>query len=212
MANRGYLLLSILFSALVASALFVLGLRSVIGPIANVMMFLAGLFTMALLSAFHRFLEETDTALLQVTFNEQAAASQIETVAKRAGVDVIEAEIVTSPQDIGDISPDDLLGQDNSLALAKLRIDIERELRRLAKFANLDGTSHFIGIRQLTEELAKRELLDRDIIGVINDILPVANSAIHGREVQTETAAAIIRQGRQVILLLRATLNKLQQT
>lgn len=212
MANRGYLLLSIFFAVIVASALFILGFRSVIDPLANIMMFLAGLFTMASLSAFHRFLEESDTPYFQITFNEQAAASQIETAAKRTGVDVVEAEIVTSPIESGDISTDDLLGQDSSLALAKLRIDIERELRQLAKVARLNSASDFIGIRRLTEELAKRHLLDNDLIGVINNILPAANQAIHGGEVPTETAAAIVRQGKQLIVLLRATLNKIQKS
>jgi hypothetical protein len=209
MQSRRYLLLAVLFSAVVASALLVVALRPLVPALANILMFLVGLFAMGSLSAFHRLLEAADgRPLVQITFNEGLAASQLETAARRAGVDVIDAEVVAGKSAYADVSPEDLLGQDNSLALAKLRIDIERELRRVATSAGLEEAVGRLGLRRLAEELAKREVLDPGLLGVLDDILPAANQAIHGQEVSTDTAAAIIRLGRQLVTLLQATSNK----
>ena len=206
MQSRRYLYLAIVLGAVAASALIVVALRPMLPSLANILMFLVGLFAMGSLSAFHRLLESSDgRPLVQITFNEGLAASQLETAAKRVGIEVIDGEIVAGRREHGDISPEDLLGQDNSLALAKMRIDIERELKRVAESADLDEVVGRLGLRRLAEELAKRGFLDREVLDVLDDILPAANQAIHGQEVSTDTAASIIRLGRQLVAVLQAT-------
>jgi hypothetical protein len=209
MQNRRYFVLAVLFAVIMASALLVVALRPLIPALANILMFLVGLFAMASLSAFHRLLESAEgRPLVQITFNEGLATSQLETAAKRAGIEVVDAEVVSARREPGDLPPEDFLGQDNSLALAKVRMDIERELRRLAASAGLGETVGRLSLRRVADELAKRQLIDPGVLGVIDDILPAANQAIHGKEVSTDTAAAIVRLGRQLISLLQATENK----
>jgi len=179
-----------------------------LGPsIQNVMMLLVGLFAMASLSAFYRILETPNSKpLVQITFNEHFAANQLETAAKRAGLNIIDAEVISPSKETRDVTPEDLLGQDNSLALAKLRIDIERELRRIAASVGIEDRFGRLGLRRLTEQLAKSKALEPEVLTVLDDILPIANQAIHGKEVSINTANAIVQLGRQLVAMLRATL------
>jgi hypothetical protein len=206
MKSKRYLLVAVLSGLLVAGVLLVVALRPVIPSLANILMFLVGLFAMASVSAFHRLLETTDgRPLVQITFNEHLAASQLGTAARHAGMDFIDAEVVGHREERGEVTPQNLLGQDNSLALAKLRIDIERELKRVASSVGLDEGVGYLGIRRLATELAKRQVLDPGAVAVLDDILSVANQAVHGKEVSTDTAAAVIRLGEQLIGILRVT-------
>lgn len=209
MQSKRYLLLAGLFILLVIAGLSIVALKPLVPALANIMMLLVGLFTMASLSAFHRLIETPERRpLIQITFNEQMATRQLNTAAKRVGVEVVDAEIVEPQRAQWDVSPDELLGQDNSLALAKLRIDIERELRRLATSAHLDATVARLGIRPLAEELKRRGVLDPAILSVIEDILPAANQAIHGERISTSTATVILRLGKQLIGLLQSLAKK----
>lgn len=206
MQNRRYLIVAVLCGLLVAGSLLVVALRSLVPSLANILMFLVGLFAMASVSAFHRLLDSTDgRPLVHITFNEDLAASQLGSAARSEGVDFIDAEIVRDQAQRGEVTPRELLGQDNSLALAKLRIDIERDLKRLASSVGIDETASRLGSRRLADELVKRQALDPGAVTVLNDILSVANQAVHGKEVSTDTAAAIIRLGEQLTSLLRIT-------
>jgi hypothetical protein len=113
--------------------------------------------------------------------------------------------VVGDREERAEVTPENLLGQDNSLALAKLRIDIERELKRVASSAGLDEGIGYLGIRRLANELVERQVLAPGAVVVLDNILSVANQAVHGKEVSTDTAAAIIRLGVQLIGILRIT-------
>jgi hypothetical protein len=212
MQSRRYLLLAMLFGALIASILSIVALRQLVPALANVLMFLVGLFAMTFLSAFHRLIDSAGRSpIIQITFNEGLASSQLATAAKSVGIEVIDAEVVRDARPEGDVPPEYLLGQNNSLALAKLRMDIERELRRIAIEAGLGNTTNRLGIRPLADELTKRDKLDPAVNRVLDEILPAVNDAIHGREVSTDTASTILRVGRQLVGVLRANAEKNQR-
>src|SRR5579872_5378275 len=171
MRNSWYLVAAILFGALAAGGLFLVAVRQLPPSVTNTLMFLVGLLAMGFLSAFQRVFDARQgKPLVQITFNESLASSQLGDAAKRAGLEVIDAEAV---EDRGrwDVGPEELLGRDNSLALAKLRIDIERELKRTAAFAGIGDRASRLGIRPLAEELARRNIFDKELTSVLDDVL-----------------------------------------
>lgn len=189
---------------LVVAALAIAALRDLVPAFVNILMLLTGLFAMAALSAFHRLIDGSRSApLIRITFNEDFANTQLEKAAKAIPKDFIDADFVPLPEDQWDVEAEDLLGRDNSLAVAKLRIDLERELRKIATRVGINKDSSRFGLTRLANELVKRQALDPTLLPVINDILPAANEAIHGGQVSHQTASAILRLGRQLISLLR---------
>jgi hypothetical protein len=211
MRNSAYLVVSIFFGALAAVGIFLVAVRQLSTSVANIVMFLVGLLAMGFLSTFQRLLDARQgKPLVQITFNENLAASQLGNAAKRAGVEIIDAEIVNDRGEL-DVAPEELLGRDNSLALAKLRIDIEREIKRTAASAGISERALRVGIRPLAQELARRKIIDNELISVLDDVLSVANQAVHGKEISTDAASGIVRLGEKLIGVLRATAGNMKR-
>jgi hypothetical protein len=170
-------------------------------------MFLIGLLGMGAMSTLQRLVEHPPT-LIQITLSEASARRRLEQMTRTLNPEVIEAEIIEQrvQEQPWQVRNEDLLGIDNKLALAKLRIDLESELRKIAHQAGVEPyiTSR-ASARRLAEELSKRELLARPFISLLDDILPTLNRAIHGGAVPTDTAASIIRIGSELLFFLRAT-------
>jgi hypothetical protein len=203
MSRRNLIVAAALF-AITLGTLLVVGLMPVSESLKNVLMLFSGMLVMTAITALHRAIDSADPGYpVRITFNEQIATSQLEDAARRGGVPIVDAEFV-QPKEAWEVASEDFLGQDNSLALAKLRIDLERELRRLASTSGLTGTTSRVGLRRLVDELTRRRVLDEGTRSVLDDILPAMNQAIHGGEVSTESAALIVRLGNQVLLLLQA--------
>ena len=95
------------------------------------------------------------------------------------------------------------MGADNALALACLRIDIERELRRIAHEAQVDLTGRPVGITGLARELVSNEVIPAAIVEALYEIAKVCNRGIHGEEIPNDLTAAVIRVGGQVLERLR---------
>jgi len=92
--------------------------------------------------------------------------------------------------------------QDPNLALAGLRIQIERSLSRLAE-ANgirLERAS----IRQYLDALVKRELVSAEEKKLLLDLTQLLNSAVHGAKIETEARDYAINTGRRILINLAA--------
>jgi hypothetical protein len=98
-----------------------------------------------------------------------------------------------------DLSAGQLVGVDNALALARLRMDVERELRRIAGEAQIDLSIRPVGITGLARELVSKQVLPAALLGTLQEITGICNKAIHGTEVSDETAAAVVRVGAQLL-------------
>ncbi|MES3098944.1 hypothetical protein [Sphingomonas faeni] len=98
-------------------------------------------------------------------------------------------------------SSEELLISDRTLALARVRIDIEKELRRLS-FPLTDD--HRVGLGRAADFLARAEVIPPALHSAIRDILPAANDAVHGYDVPIEQAALIVRLGDDVVRVLRS--------
>ena len=193
-----------LILAAVAAVIFLAALRlPLAAEILQAAMLLLGLVSMAAISAFARLLERSSGPLVQITFNEAQARSALEDVVEVS----VDKPAVEVPADAPwEPTENSLLLQDPVLALAKLRIDIERELRRIAYTAepSLDSR-RLLAIPSLLQVLVDRKTLSIQVAAVIKNILPVCNQAIHGGEIGRETALSVSNIGTEVLKVLRQT-------
>lgn len=104
-----------------------------------------------------------------------------------------------------DLSITDVFLLDRGLALAKLRIELERELRRIGSEADLIDPKRPVPLGRLLRTFEARQVLPLDLLSAIRDITTVANVAVHGGEVADDTAAA------QVINVGKLALDQLQR-
>jgi hypothetical protein len=103
-----------------------------------------------------------------------------------------------------DTRPSALLGVDNTLALAKLRIELERALREVA-FRNgvpvvVAGGTPPLG--SLVGTLAQRQAIPADILPSLREVLSVCNQAVHGAQVPADAATAIVSFGERLLRIL----------
>jgi hypothetical protein len=90
--------------------------------------------------------------------------------------------------------------EDPALALAGLRIEIEKRLVQLARGNNLT-TSH-AGVRRLLRILGERGLLSAEENSVLADLVGLLNSAVHGGKVDDRVAVWAINAGRRLLVAL----------
>lgn len=93
----------------------------------------------------------------------------------------------------------DLVERDPVLALAKLRINLESALRRVAEFHDFPSSRPASALA-LAQYLARLEIIDKDTFSALRGVLQVANKAVHGAEITREDAARVIESG---VVLLR---------
>jgi hypothetical protein len=96
-----------------------------------------------------------------------------------------------------------LVGQDNSLALAKLRLDIEQTLREMMLIQGLDAARARASAVKMAELLAERNVLPRELVEPIHQIVTVCNQAIHGSEVSDDLADSVVSVGDELLARLR---------
>jgi hypothetical protein len=90
-----------------------------------------------------------------------------------------------------------------SLALARLRIELEQELRKIAYHNNIDINNRPLGLVSLARELASKEILPSLWVKAIEEIVSVCDRVIHGTKISDNTAASVIRVGSQMLEELR---------
>ncbi len=87
--------------------------------------------------------------------------------------------------------------EDPNLALAGLRIELEKRLRELARTRNLP--SERAGIGQLLRVLDREEVLNPDERSALSEMVYLLNSAVHGAEVDRRAAQWAIDVGPQLL-------------
>lgn len=201
--------------ALLTAALLVLVERAeVLSDVTQVVMIVSGMTAMGALAAFQRFIEsDKGSPLVHITFNEMLLSRSIfeglpKFEAAPSGVEQGQP-ISLSPWDL---SAGQLVGADNALALARLRMDVEHELRRIAHEAQIDLSVRPVGAIGLARELVSREALPGTFLEALQEIMMVCNRGIHGAEVPDEVAAAVVRVGGQLLERLRLLPKQLKQS
>ena len=163
-----------------------------------------GMLTMATMAAIERYAEESDASSrgksYQLAFDESVVEKMIEGFGE-APKKVPYEHIKPSPP--WELNAGQLVGVDDELALAKLRMDIEREVRLLAFNANIDLSNRLVSVNKLAAELHSKNILSPGLVSVIKDVVTACNQAIHGQPVSAEDATKIVRVGGQLLGELR---------
>lgn len=95
---------------------------------------------------------------------------------------------------------------DPNLALAGLRIEIERKLNEIAESRSID--SHHKGVRQLLEILSQHNVLTNEERSVLADLSGLLNRAVHGAEVDNRAAQWAIEIGPRILKALDEKLKR----
>lgn len=108
-----------------------------------------------------------------------------------------------------DLSARGLLNLDSTLALVRLRIDIESALRELAKRANVQPRMSVVGsIYPMARALSELGVLESSLVGPLRDISQICNTVLHGGTVPADVAASVVDSGLRVLAEIRAAVDK----
>jgi len=101
-----------------------------------------------------------------------------------------------------------ILENDHILALAKLRMELEKILNKIAFTKDKKSNAKRGQFAQL-RYIEKNSLLDKKYIAPIKDVLSISNRAIHGEDVSKNTAENIIEIGSNLLNQLQYELSDL---
>jgi hypothetical protein len=198
MQHRSHLYVSLasLFAILSGLLLFLASRSDQMAPITNLLIVVSGMAIFSAFSAFQRFLESRDDTppVIHISFNE--------TLLKNVLAEERMKPTVTEPP--WEISSAQLVGVDNALAAAKLRMELESELRRIAFEHGLKFERRLFSLNQLIDQLAERAVLSPLVQAALRDIIPICTRAIHGESLANEDAVRVVRVGNQLLDVLRS--------
>jgi len=122
--------------------------------------------------------------------------------------DEVVTELGTSPTE-GEQPPEvysamsdiaDLVSSDPVLALAKLRIELEKVITKLDRLANPQSErSRSRPLGQLVGEMVRKELLPGSLAAPITEVLSVCNRAVHGEDIRRQDAEAVVDAGNSLL-------------
>ena len=192
-------------SLLTAGLLFLVAQDRMTTEVNQVLVLISGMTTIAALTAFQQSVENSASpSLADVSFNEVLVSRSLSEGFTAHDTSSVEDEKAKEPWDL---SLGQLVGSDNSLALAKLRMELEQELRRIAYNNQTDISSRPLGIIRMAQELVSRKILPATWLGALNDITFVCDQAVHGTEVSDDIAASVVSVGGQLLEQLRSVRN-----
>lgn len=189
--------------ALVTVALFLVRTTPIGSTAPIIPMLLAGMTAMAAILSLQQWsLEGTTSSSISVTFDETLFLQ----------FDRLEPPKVTAPNLKGareqeapwQLTAGELIGVDNALALARLRLDLEQLLRQIAYQYEVNLGRRESSIGAIARRLLARDLINPTVHGMLQDIARVCNAAIHGETVPNTTAGEVVRVGEELISYLTA--------
>ena len=95
-----------------------------------------------------------------------------------------------------------IANRDPVLALAGLRIEIEKRLSLLTEAHSLNAGRRPLGVGQLLRLLAQAEVLTNEERSILADMVNLLNSAVHGAEIDPRAAAWAIDVGPRLLASL----------
>ena len=136
-------------------------------------------------------------------FEAEIAPNEVEKVKsevdKRLGTGEVREPIAPEVQSVGE-SLLDLLDRDHVLALAKLRIELERALTRLYFLATPTARQRQrAGLTRLVGDLVRSGILPAQLSGPLREVIFLCNRAVHGEYVRPVDAGSIIDIGIRIL-------------
>jgi hypothetical protein len=126
---------------------------------------------------------------------EQVASKGPELESPRAATSEVPTPIVAAILELAE--------SDVVIALAKLRIELERTIQRLAhRSGRGQGTPRMLSPRNLVRDLAARKVVPSKLASPIEDVLALCNRAIHGEAIRDRDARSVIESGVELLQAL----------
>lgn len=98
---------------------------------------------------------------------------------------------------------EELVENDPQLALAKVRIEIEKRLRSLEEiYLSKNKIFFHSGINGIIKRLKKNEIIKSSLATSLNDVISVANRAIHGESVSKKDVVKLVNISSRIIIEL----------
>jgi hypothetical protein len=109
---------------------------------------------------------------------------------------------IPEPGEPWDLDPRSLLLQDKHLALAKLRMELEQELRRIAFRMEINVPGHYTS-SLIAKTLVAKSVLPSSVIPGLTEVVKACNQAVHGFDVPHSTAVEVVEIGTDLLNRLR---------
>jgi hypothetical protein len=156
-----------------------------------------GLLTLLLLSPLAPYVRRLSAGGLEAEIGPQDA-QQLQAAA---------AELPVPPEDRSAIEATaptiaELIARDPPLGLAKLRIELEAAIRSLYQ-RRAPSIRRAPGLRAMVRELSQHQVLPPEIAAPLDDVIALANRAVHGEYVPPDVAAEIADVGMRLLAALR---------
>jgi hypothetical protein len=118
---------------------------------------------------------------------------EVNEIARKAS-EIPQKEVQTDEESENIVNLKNLAESDPQLALAKVRIEIEKQLHLLYDIYFPDNARHGsrLSPRSLLDSLRKKGIIEPPLAAVLLDIIGVANKAIHGEDISSENAVRLI--------------------
>ena len=121
-------------------------------------------------------------------------------MAESAGVEEQESSpvIINTIEAISKLSEEDPV-----LALAKLRMELEKIINKLyQRVFDSRKKQKFLSLNRMIVELSKSELIAPDISHPLREVVSICNRAIHGEEIRQKDAESIVHTGSYLLEIL----------
>lgn len=206
MMNRSYAQLILLpLSAITAGLLVYVSLLDLFAPSGGVEVigFLTGIAVIWFLDLSTRVVfksaQEANHAVIDVTLALQDVSLKL-----------IESKIKSEPS--YNAIARQLLDVDPALALAQIRIEIERTLRDIYESSDLPKVPHWRGIKQAIDVLIEHHRIPAMIHTPLEQVVSICNRAVHGAKVSRELAIDVIESGERILGILQDTQRGMEHT
>ena len=94
----------------------------------------------------------------------------------------------------------ELVNSDPILALAKLRIELEKVLNKLFRMTHTGNQQRRpMSAGQLVNSLSTTEVLPKNIAQSVRQVISICNRAIHGEEIRQEDAKSVVEVGTSLL-------------
>jgi len=94
----------------------------------------------------------------------------------------------------------DLVKEDPVIALAKLRIELEKILTKIYRLTQSDDSQkEYIQLGKILTTFKHQELISKNTLNSLREVISICNRAIHGEEISEDNAAEIIEIGTSLL-------------
>lgn len=95
----------------------------------------------------------------------------------------------------------ELVDTDVILALAKLRIELEKVITKLHRLTQPPSQRRrpFWSLVRIVRELSQTEVIPEDLVGPITQVLSICNRALHGEDIRSADARSIVDIGTSLL-------------